>query len=40
MPYYGAERMMVQKAAADESQALPEGQVEVSATVSATFAIR
>lgn len=40
MPYYGAERMMVQKAASDESQALPEGQIEVSATVSATFAIR
>jgi uncharacterized protein YggE len=39
-PYFGAERMMVQKASADESQALPAGEIEVSATVSVTFAIR
>jgi uncharacterized protein YggE len=39
-PYFGAERMMVQKASADESQALPAGEIEVSATVSVTFSIR
>lgn len=40
MPYYGAERMMVQKAAGDEAEALPAGDIEVSATVAVTFTIR
>lgn len=39
-PYFGAERMMVQKASADEAQALPAGEIEVSATVAVTFTIR
>ena len=39
-PYYGAERMMVQKASADEAEAMPAGEIEVSATVAVTFTIQ
>jgi len=39
-PFVAGERMMVQKAMADESQALPAGDIEVSATVAVTFSIR
>jgi len=39
-PYVGAERMVAQKAMADESQALPAGDIEVSATVVVTFSIQ
>lgn len=40
VPYVGPERFMVQKAAADESQAMPSGDIEVSASVAVTFSIR
>lgn len=40
VPYVGPERMMVQKASADESEALPAGEIEVSANVSVTFSIK